>query len=404
MARIVVLGGGFAGLWAALAAARKRAEFGTAHQDAEILLIDRHPYHSIRVRNYEADLSDAVIPLGDLLDPVNVAHHVAEVESIDAGQRTVTISRGEGRTEVTYDRLVLALGSELSRPQIPGLHEYSFNVDTYDAALRLRDHLGQVARQRGPAEEITVIVGGGGFTGIEVAAEMPRHLAAAGAAGKTRVILTDPNKAVGSTIGDHARPVIMEALDAAGVELRLGVRVTAVDETRVTFSSGESLPCDALVWCAGIRPPRLIAELGGVHDRLGRLKTDSCLRAEGLPHAFVAGDCASTVIDGEHESVMSCQFARPMGRYAGHNAMADLAGAPLLPLHVATYVTVLDLGDWGALYTEGWDRVVKSTGAEAKRTKMTINHQRIYPPLTRLAADLLAAAAPVIQAPPALKP
>jgi NADH dehydrogenase len=114
---------------------------------------------------------------------------------------------------------------------------------------------------------------------------------------------------------------------------------------------------------------------------------------------FAAGDVASGVVDGVHCTVMSCQFARPMGRFAGHNVMADLLGEPMLPLDIDWYVTVLDLGAWGALHTVGWDRKLHTTGAAAKATKQTINHKRIYPPRTGR-ADLLAAAAPIIQAPP----
>jgi NADH:ubiquinone reductase (H+-translocating) len=97
---------------------------------------------------------------------------------------------------------------------------------------------------------------------------------------------------------------------------------------------------------------------------------------------------------------MSCQHGRPMGRFAGHNVVADLVGAPLLPLRIDWYVTVLDLGPAGALYTVGWDRRVVSTGIAAKETKQMINCRRIYPPRSRLRADILAAAAPVVQAPP----
>ncbi len=127
---------------------------------------------------------------------------------------------------------------------------------------------------------------------------------------------------------------------------------------------------------------------------------DEFMRAKGLVNVFAAGDVATAQCDGEHATVMSCQFARPMGRHAGHNVVADLYGAPLLPLHIDWYVTVLDLGGWGALYTVGWDRVVKTTGAAAKVTKQTINRQRIYPPMNGSRADLLAAAAPSVQAPP----
>jgi NADH dehydrogenase len=91
-----------------------------------------------------------------------------------------------------------------------------------------------------------------------------------------------------------------------------------------------------------------------------------------------------------------------MGRFAGHNAACDLLGLPMLPLRIDWYTTILDLGPWGAVYTQGWDRRVVAQGPAAKRTKEIINRQRIYPPLTRDRRALLDAAAPVVQAPPDL--
>ena len=121
---------------------------------------------------------------------------------------------------------------------------------------------------------------------------------------------------------------------------------------------------------------------------------------KGIANVFAVGDVASAMIDEHHESVMSCQHARPMGRFAGHNVVADLFGLPMLSLNIDWYVTVLDLGPWGAVYTEGWDRHVVSKGEAAKRAKQTINCQRIYPPLTGIRSEILAAADPVIQRPP----
>jgi NADH dehydrogenase len=89
-----------------------------------------------------------------------------------------------------------------------------------------------------------------------------------------------------------------------------------------------------------------------------------------------------------------------MGRFAGNNAVADLLNRPMLPLEISWYSTILDLGGWGAVYTEGWDRRVVASGAAAKRTKEIINRQRIYPPLSSDRQALLNAAAPVVQAPP----
>lgn len=93
-----------------------------------------------------------------------------------------------------------------------------------------------------------------------------------------------------------------------------------------------------------------------------------------------------------------------MGRFAGHNAACDLLGLPLLPLRFEWYATILDLGPWGAVYTEGWDRHVVTRGADAKKTKMLINRERIYPPRSGDRQAILQAAAPVVQQPPPQKP
>ena len=399
MARILILGAGFAGLWAAIGAARKRHEIGARAAEAEILVVDRNPYHNIRVRNYEVDLSDAALPLAGLLDPVGVKYRVAEVQAIDCAKQQVHVTADGGRESLAYDRLVLALGSELARPGIPGLANHGFDVDTYAAAERLDKHLASLAEEAPSPARSTVIVVGAGFTGIEVATEMPAKLDSAGVSGKHRVILLDPNPVVGATIGAHARPVINEALSALGVETRLGAKVEAVDADGIRLSSGELIPARTVVWCAGMRTSPLIATLPGEHDH-GRLAVDPFMRVKNLAQVFAAGDVACGRLDGEHETVMSCQFARPMGRYAGHNVVADLFGEPMLPLDIDWYVTVLDLGAWGALYTEGWDREVRTTGAAAKTTKQTINRLRIYPPRNGSRADLFAAAAPSVQAPP----
>jgi NADH dehydrogenase len=294
------------------------------------------------------------------------------------------------------------LGSELVRPAIPGLASCGFDVDTYAAAIRLNDHLAALGRLEPSPERATVVVVGAGFTGIEVAAEMPGKLAQAHIA-NPRVVLVDPNPVVGATIGEAGRPVVNEALAALGIETRLGVELAAADAAGITLTSGEFIPARTVVWCGGMKASSLAASLAGEHDRYGRLAVDQFMRATGLKNVFAAGDAAVCKIDGVHSTVMSCQFARPMGRFAGHNVAADLLGQPMLPLQIDWYVTVLDLGAWGALYTVGWDRQVSAIGLAAKTTKQTINHKRIYPPRTGRREDLLAAAAPEIQAPPALR-
>ena len=144
-AHVLVLGSGFAGLWAALAAVRRLDELGVAPRTVDVTIVSSTPYHDIRVRNYETDLSPSRIPLSDLLDPVGIEHITGEVTAIDAPARKVESTAGSHR----YDRLVVALGSQVAKPDIPGLREFSFDIDTHDAASKLHAHLCRLAE--GPA-------------------------------------------------------------------------------------------------------------------------------------------------------------------------------------------------------------------------------------------------------------
>ena len=193
--QILVLGGGFAGLWSALGAARKLDELGRGPEAVEVTLVNRDAFHDIRVRNYEADLSSVRVPLDDVLGPVGVRRVEAEVTGIDSAGQIVTVSTPIGQQRLPYDRLVFALGSQLFRPNIPGLHEYGLDVDTYNGAARLNSHLHSLPEQPESAGRFTVVVVGAGLTGIEAATEMPGKLRAVQARANLtrsfRVILAD---------------------------------------------------------------------------------------------------------------------------------------------------------------------------------------------------------------------
>lgn len=396
MQRIVVLGAGFAGLWSALGAACKLDELGIGADRIEILVVNRTPYHSIRVRDYEADLSDTIVPLADVLDPVGVKHLQAEVTDLDVGRRMVIC----GGQEIGYDRLVFALGSYLARPPIPGLQEHGFDVDTYEGGTRLNAHIAALPSAPPGPGQYTALVVGAGLTGVEAATEMLGKLRAVAGPAPVRVILADRQPWIGSDMGENAKPVIAEALQALGIETRVNASLASLDAHGAALSTGERIETATIVWCAGLLAHPLTARFPAVRDRVGRLPVDHWLKIEGQPAEFAAGDAAWFPIDGSHPTVMSCQHARPMGRFAGHNVVCDLLGLKMLPLRIDWYATVLDLGPWGAVHTEGWDRQVVATGEAAKRTKQIINCERIYPPRTRIPADILAAAAATVQAPP----
>lgn len=407
MKRILVLGAGFAGLWSAISAARELDELKIDAREVEVTVVNRDAWHNIRVRNYESDLRDVRVPLDQVLEPIGVKRIEGEVIGIDLAHREVAVKGRAADQTLPYDRLVFALGSRLVHANIPGFEEHAFNVDTYNAGLRLNRHISELPAQPPSPEQYTVLVVGSGLTGIEAATESAGKLRAAIAransseeAARPRIILADHSPRIGSDMGESARPVIQTALTALGIETRTGVAVTALDDRGATLASGETIAAATIVWCVGMHANPLTELFPVERDRFGRVAVNEFMKVKGMENVFAAGDVAAAMVDDGHASVMSCQHGRPMGRFAGHNAVCDLLGRPMLPLRIDWYTTILDLGAWGAVYTEGWDRHVVTTGAAAKKTKQLINCRRIYPPHSQERREILAAAAPVVQTPP----
>lgn len=380
--QIIIAGSGFAGLWAALSAARAVHLAGKGEEVA-ITMISPSPNLIIRPRLYEAVLDNMAPDISALLTAVGVTHLAGIVDNIDANRKQVTFLPRDGAPQtLSYDRFVLATGSRLFTPPIPGLKEHGFNVDTLDGAKVLDAHLKSLADRPESLGRNTVIVAGGGFTGLETATEIPTRLRAIlGEQAATRTIIVDTAQEIGSEFGTGPLPVIREALAETGVEPRPGLRVAAIDAESVTLSDGERIPTQTVIWTAGMRAHPLAAQVPGDHDNLGRVVGDAFLRAPAANGIFVTGDTVRAATDDiGNVAPMTCQHGLSLGRVAGHNAAAELVGLPTHPYSQPKYVTCLDLGPWGALYTEGWDRQVRFTREEGKKIKQEINQIWIYPP------------------------
>jgi NADH:ubiquinone reductase (H+-translocating) len=401
--RIMVVGGGFAGVWSALSATRhlyERQAAGTLLSKVEVVLISVDEYLSIRPRLYESDLRDLRVPLDALLSPVGIRRVEGRVTEIDAPAHRLTVLVGGRLSTLSFDRLVLAAGSQIDLPPLPGLAKHAFTVDTYTEAGRLDEHLHDLPARGDDPHAFSAVVIGAGFTGIEVATELIgrlRDLAErAEHRGPVGVTLVDSGPVVGRDIGQLARPYIEHALRQLGVQVRLGAPATEVTASGVTLSGGERLASRTTVWAGGLRASPLTRQLGVATDQLGRLPVDTHLRVAGADHVFAGGDVARAFADVDQPTLMSCQHAIPLGKFAGHNAAADLVGGDMLPYRQPDYVTCLDLGPAGALFTRGWDRAVLFTGAVGKRLKEQINRRDIYPPLPATREGLLEAARPVV--------
>ncbi|MFK8984691.1 NAD(P)/FAD-dependent oxidoreductase [Acinetobacter seifertii] len=380
--RIIIAGSGFAGLWAALAAQRA-IHLASQEQNIEVLMVSPSPNVDIRPRLYEAVLENMNPDISELLSVVGVKFLAGWVNKIDVDQQAIEVSTTDGnRQSLSYDRFILATGSTTFMPPIPGLTEYGFSVSTLEDAEKLDQHLKNLAHKPANAARNTVVVAGGGLTGLETVTEMPERLRSILDETNVRVVLVDSSTEIGAAMGDEAAAVIREALEELGVEGKAGLRVTALDASGVTLSNGERIEAETVIWTAGMRANSLTSQIAGEKDNLGRILGDAYLHAPEAKNIFVTGDTVKVPTDDlGNFNVMSCQHAMSLGRVAGYNAAAELVDLPLHAYSQPKYVTCVDLGPWGALYSEGWDRQVQFVRDEAKKIKQEINTVWIYPPV-----------------------
>ncbi|HEX7081613.1 MAG TPA: FAD-dependent oxidoreductase [Gammaproteobacteria bacterium] len=377
---ILIVGGGFAGFWSALAARR------VIDGRAPVTLLSREPVLQMRPRLYEADPERLGVDLRPLLHRVGVRFVAGEAADLDPSARTVTLASGE---RLGYARLVVATGSRMRRPDVPGAAS-AFSVDTQAEAIAFDRRLAEIAAT---VPSPTVGVVGAGFTGIELALELRDRLRAHGAeeaAERLRIVLIDRAPVVGPELGAGPRSAIEAALTEARIELRLDAAVQALSANRVELRDGAAVTADAVVLATGLEAAPFASRIPGERDERGRVVVDRALRAPAVPDVFVTGDAAAADTGDGHRTLQSCQHALQLGRFAGENAARDLLGLPTLDYVQRRYVTCLDLGRSGAVRTEGWERIVRQTGAEAKAAKRRINRELIYPPADAPGDALLA--------------
>ena len=390
--QILIVGAGFGGMWTALSATRLFDIHG--HNEVEVTVLAPQAELRVRPRFYEPDAHRLVAPIGELFDAVGVKFIKGAVDTIDAQQNRVGYIDASGARQVcSYDKLVLATGSRLAVPDTQGVAQYAFDVDQIEQAVRLENHLKSLADLPESQGRNTVVVAGGGFTGIETATEMPARLRAIlGADANVEVIIVDRGEKVGASMGAEISQSIAQASDELGVKWRLKSSVVAVDEQGVTLGDGQRIDAKTVVWTTGVRACPLTAQIPGERDSLGRLHVDAHLKVIGQNDIFATGDVAYAATDdlGNH-ALMTCQHAIVLGRHAGNNVAAQILGVAPIAYSQPKYVTCLDLGGWGAVYTEGWDRQVKLTRQEGKSLKTQINTVWIYPPAANREAAWAAA-------------
>ncbi len=373
MAKIIIAGGGFAGLWAAMAAAATRHR--QTAKEIEITLVSKDTHLCVRPRLYEGARPEMRVPLQPLLEAIDVTFEQAQISEV-----TPTALQTD-KAKMVHDRLILAAGSHVAIPAIPGAADHGFVVDAYEQTARLDTHLFKLDSKALVTSALVVV--GASFSGLEIATSLRDRLG-----GDAAIYLIDQKAKAGQSLGNNLTDEIDVALDKADIEFLGGETVTRVTADQITLRSGRAIDTQTVIFATGLQPSPLVANLG-VQASDGRLQLDQTLKVTGQPAIFAAGDVGVAAADDEHSTLMSCQHAMPMGVLAGQNAVRDLLGQDMLRYTQPDYATCLSLGASNAVFTQGWDRTIVMTGEHGAAMKAQINEQWIYPPSPDLGREAI---------------
>jgi NADH:quinone reductase (non-electrogenic) len=339
--RIVILGGGFAGVYTALALEKALAR----RDDFEIVLVNQENYFVFQpmlpeVISGTIGLTDVVSPLRRLLRRTDI--HVREVESIDLENRVVTTSPGFKPHPhlISYDHLVLALGTVTDFRGLPGLPEHAMPFKNLGDALALRNHLiralEEASIERHDAELrrqlLTFVVAGGGFSGVEVVAEVndfvrsvARHYPRIDPS-EIRVILLHALDRILPEVDESLALFAQKILARRGVEIRLETRLDSATGNAAILAGGEAIPTRTLVSTVPSFPHPLLEALALPKAKNGRLLTDGHLQVEGTSNLWAVGDCARIATSDGTVVPPTAQHATRQADVAAHNILAALRG------------------------------------------------------------------------------
>lgn len=353
-ARILVVGGGYVGMYTAL-----RLQQGLKQElrrgEAEITIVTPDPYMTYQPFLPEAAAGSisprhVVVPLRRVLPRCRVV--VGEATAIDHAKRTATLStlataeEGMGHEQIAYDELVLAPGSVSRTLPVPGLAEHGIGFKTVEEAIGLRNHVIEqmdiASSTRDPAirdAALTFVFVGGGYAGVEALGELedmaryttryyhnirPEDL---------KWILVEASDRILPEVGEEMGRYTVTELRRRNIDVRLHTRLESCVDRVAVLSDGARFPTRTVVWTAGVKPHPIVAASGLPLNERGRLKCTPQLTVEGVTHAWAAGDAAAVpdVTAGEpgRECAPNAQHALRQAKVLGDNIVHSLRGEQL---------------------------------------------------------------------------
>ncbi|CAG2336797.1 NAD(P)/FAD-dependent oxidoreductase [Burkholderia sola] len=369
--RIVIVGGGIAGLQLATRLGERLGRSGRA----QITIVDRSPTHIWKpmLHTIAAGTRDVqqqqVIFLAHARDH-GYTYQPGELKGLDRARRRVQL--GEIRSqdgdvvidarELDYDVLILALGSRANDFGVPGVREHCYFIDsqqqaeTFNEALRMR-----VFRSIARDEPFRVAIVGAGATGVELAAELSRLLEVAQAYGdetvreRLQLTLLESGPRILNAFPPRISASAQRRLEQIGFRVLTSTRVTSADANGFHYGDGSFAEADLMVWAAGVKAPDFMQGLGGLDtNRANQIVVSPTLQASGDEHVFAIGDCASLQLEGQERPLPpTAQVATQQAEHLAKHLPAWLDGTPIPPFAFHDFGALVSISDYDAFGTLG---------------------------------------------------
>jgi NADH dehydrogenase len=355
--RIVVLGAGYAGATAAGRLARRLHP-----EDTEITVVNADPDFVERVRMHQLATGQDLPrrPLGDIYAGTGVRVRLARVTAVDAERRTVALADERGAGEIGYDTLVFALGSAAADHGVPGVAEHAFDLAGRRSALRLRERLNDLAAGG------TVLVVGGGLTGLEAVTEIAE-------ARPDLDVAIAARGALGDWLNEKARRHLRGVFDRLGITVHEHTEIARVEPAAAITGAARAIPAQVTVWTAGFAVHPIAAATTLAVAGTGQIIVDRTMRSISHPDVYAIGDAARAEGAGGKPLRMSCASGMPMAWQAADAIAARLTGRkiPKAPLRYFNQCISLGRRDGLIQFVTADDRAKPSliTGRLAARYK-----------------------------------
>ncbi|MFQ6328305.1 NAD(P)/FAD-dependent oxidoreductase [Nocardia sp. CWNU-33] len=355
--RIVVLGAGYAGANAAGRLARRLHP-----DDTEIVVVNADPDFVERVRSHQLAAGQKLERrrLIDVYAGTGVQVRIARVTAVDADRKTVALIDDQGVDEIAYDTLVYALGSTSADNGVPGVSEHAYAIAGKPSALRLHERLQELDASG------TVLVVGGGLTGIEVATEIAESRP------DLRVSIAARN-GFGDWLSTKAQQHLRSTFNRLDIAVHEHADITRVRAEGAVTGDGSVIPAQATVWTAGFAVHPIAAATSLEVDETGRIVVDATMRSVSHPDVYAVGDAALAQGAGNKPLRMSCASGVPMAHHAADAIAARLTGRKVPQKTIGYAVQCISLGRHDAIIQfvtpDDQPKPSASTGKTAARIK-----------------------------------